>query len=342
MSVGATLIASLLATFARPSTWPLAMFTFLVRGGILLVAAPILVLPSVVGLGNVLAPTLTAFVFGGVTPSTIWLVMAAGASVAAWVVLGGIATAAAEAEGVRIVAAEAAAADDLPDAAVVTAAVGAAPRRWRIVVARWIAAVPLVGIAAIGSVRLVAVAYRELTVPSDTSIPVAVRVVSGAPEVLVALALAWFVGGIVAALATRHLVLAGSTVRDALGYAVGRVVRRPLRAIVVGGVPLVAFGLGLVVAVTVAALAAALIRDALAGASEPLVALLRTLVFVGLWAAGLVVVAVAAAWRAAAWTVEVAGTFGGATQGQAGDWKGATTSGTMADLRPHGVDPDSR
>ena len=60
----ATLSIAFGAILARPATWPLALLTFLLRGGLLLVAAPILVLPSAVGLANVVVPWLSALVFG--------------------------------------------------------------------------------------------------------------------------------------------------------------------------------------------------------------------------------------------------------------------------------------
>ena len=59
MTRGAALTRALLATLATPVTWPLALAAFLLRGGILVFTLPILVLPTPVGLGNVLAPTIT-------------------------------------------------------------------------------------------------------------------------------------------------------------------------------------------------------------------------------------------------------------------------------------------
>ena len=56
MSIGAALLASFLVTLVRPATWALALAAFLVRGGVLLVLAPIVVLPSAVGLGELPGP----------------------------------------------------------------------------------------------------------------------------------------------------------------------------------------------------------------------------------------------------------------------------------------------
>ena len=76
VSRGAALSGALLVTLASPATWPLALAGFLLRGGLIVVALPILVLPTPVGLGNVLAPTLTAFVFGGVSVELVAVVVA--------------------------------------------------------------------------------------------------------------------------------------------------------------------------------------------------------------------------------------------------------------------------
>ena len=74
MSRGAALAGALLATLATPATWPLALAAFLVRGGLLVVVLPIVVLPSPVGLGNLLAPTLMTVVFRGVSVGVVVIV----------------------------------------------------------------------------------------------------------------------------------------------------------------------------------------------------------------------------------------------------------------------------
>ncbi|MGZ8438175.1 MAG: hypothetical protein ACXWXR_06500, partial [Candidatus Limnocylindrales bacterium] len=105
MNRGAALRGALLVTLASPATWPLALAVFLLRGGLLVVALPILVLPTPVGLGNLLAPTLTALVFGGVTVELVALVVAIVVAALAWLVAGGVLAAVLEAEAARIVAA---------------------------------------------------------------------------------------------------------------------------------------------------------------------------------------------------------------------------------------------
>ena len=104
MTLGATLVTSLLATLAHPMTWLLALAGFLVRGGIVVFLLPIVVLPSPVGLANATAPTVVGFVLGGFTFDLVVLLVLAVGAVLAWIVFGGLLAAALEVEGIRIVA----------------------------------------------------------------------------------------------------------------------------------------------------------------------------------------------------------------------------------------------
>ena len=88
MSLGATLSGSLLAVLDRPSTWPLALAGFLIRGGWLLVVAPIVVLPTAVGLANVIAPLLEDIAFGRRVGDLVVLIVLALVVVVGWL-LGG-------------------------------------------------------------------------------------------------------------------------------------------------------------------------------------------------------------------------------------------------------------
>ena len=106
MTRGAALVGALLVTLARPVTWPLALAAFLIRGGIVLVVLPVVVVPTPVGLGNFLAPTLLAVAFGSMSPGLIAVALAVALGAVAWLVLGGWLAAALEAEGARIVASD--------------------------------------------------------------------------------------------------------------------------------------------------------------------------------------------------------------------------------------------
>ena len=104
VSRGGGWMTALLVTLATPATWPLALATFLVRGGVVLVLLPIVVLPTTVGLGTAFGPTLTSVAFGSVPLQVIVVAGAVGLVAVAWVVVGGWLAAALEAEGSRIVA----------------------------------------------------------------------------------------------------------------------------------------------------------------------------------------------------------------------------------------------
>ena len=335
MTVGATLVASLLAALSRPSTWPLALVGFLLRGGVLLVLAPIVVLPTAVGLANVLAPLLEDVAFGRRPASVAALVAWVLTGVIGWLIGGGLVAAAAEAELIRRVAAD----DDLVASGwVVPRRAGRRALPARILAVRLVAIAPLVLALAWGSIRVVSVAYRELTVPSDTDVPLVVRVVAGAPEAVIAILVAWVLGEMVGAMAARRVVLLGEGTLAALWRSVGHLARRPLRCLVLSGVPLaqivvVLLAIGTAGSVTWGALQAALVFDDGSPARWVLLA-----AFVGLFGAGLVLIAVTAAWRSAVWTVDAIGTFGGATGSRLGDWNLAVPSATLGALRPGGVD----
>lgn len=312
MTLGATLLLSLLVVLARPSTWPLALATFLLRGGWLLVLAPIVVLPTPVGLANVIAPLLEDVAFGRRLGGLAALAAATGLAVVAWLVGGGLIAAAAEAEAARRLAAD----DENTGARSVAGRPG---RVWRIVVVRLIAHVPLLVALGWGAIRLVSVAYRELTVPSDVTLPVGLRVVMGAPDAVVGIILAWLVGESLGALAARRVVLLDEGVPSALRGALRRFVRHPARTLAVATLSTAV--LGGVLAMTGIAGGATLgaLRVALAFGDPSWLSIALVVVFITLFGGGLVLVGLVAAWRSAIWTVDPAGTFGGVAGTRPGD-----------------------
>lgn len=349
MTLGATLVASALATLARPTTWVLALLGFLVRGGIVVLVAPIVVVPSAVGLANAVTPTITTMAFTGLSNGVVAMVATLVGVVVLWLVGGGLIAAAAEAEAVSEIAED----DELRSGghgrvdhwAERGPALERRPRaRWsrRIVVARSLAALPLVLALAAGAVRLVGVAYRELTVPSETVTPVVARIAQGAPEALIAILLGWMLAEIVGALAARRIVLADDGVIRATAFAVRRLVRHPVRSLAAFAVPLLA--LVAVVAPIAAATSVAwdAVRASFSSGSSPIVAVALVALLVVLWTGGLVLVGLVTAWRSAVWTADVAGTFGGVTGARPGDWRPADPSANLGDLRPRGSDPDAR
>ena len=318
VSVGATLTASLLAVLDRPSTWPLALVGFLLRGGWLLVIAPIIVLPTAVGLANIVAPLLEDVAFGRPTDELIRTVVLALVVVVGWIVVGGLVAAVAEGEAVRRIATE----SDV-DLAGPPATAGRSNRAWRILAVRIAAHIPFLIAFIWGSTRIVAVAYRELTVPSDVTVPSAWRIVTGAPEAIVVIALTWLIGEAIGAMGARRVILAGEGARQALRAATGRFGRAPLRPLALAFVSTAV--LGAVVLLT--GLAAGSTWDALRSALQvdesPALTTALLFVFIALFSGGLVLLALTAAWRVAIWTLEAGrsmdGTFGGGSDTRSGD-----------------------
>jgi hypothetical protein len=339
VSRGAALVGALLATFAAPPTWALSLAAFLARGGIVLVALPIVVVPTPVGVGNVVGPSLISVAFGNITSQVAFAAGVIAAGLLAWIVIGGCLAALLEAESARIVA------RDVDVVALSSPGVRAAGDRsnepgrgrgrrveaGRILVARSIAYLPLVAALAWGATRLVMVAYRELTNPLDVAVPIVVRVLGGAPDAVAAIVLTWVAGEIVGALAARRIVLIGDGVVAALRAAIGSVLHEPLATIARWAVPSAVLVVVLAPSMVTAGLTWTAVRSA--AATTDAIALFGTvLVFVALWLVGLLLIAVACAWRAAVWTVVVArgrGTFGGSPNRRPGGWRTGRRSATL-------------
>jgi hypothetical protein len=335
VNVGAALVASFLVTLVNPTTWALALAAFLMRGGYVVVLAPIVVIPSAVGLANVVAPLLTSFVFGGLSAGLLVLVVGAGLAGLTWFVLGGFLAAGADAEMTRIIATD----EDVATAAPIAARRG---QVWRIVVSRVIAFVPLAATVVWGASRLVAVAYRELTVPSDVTTSVVLRVVRQAPDALLLITVAWLFGQAVGSISTRAIVLGGAGVPGALRAAIVRLVRHPVSTAATEIVPLVGLALVIVPSAVAASTIWDGIRAALTTGGDALTTIVLVCLFVLLWTGGLLLVGVVSAWGAAAWTVVLAGTFGPMPDRRPGYWNATAESGTLSDPDPRGVDPDTR
>jgi hypothetical protein len=339
VNVGATLVASLLVTLAKPSTWALGLTTFLVRGGIVLVIAPIVVLPSSVGLGNVLAPTITVLAFVGISPEVARLIGGIGAVTIAWLLIGGLFAALVELDAMATVLAEA---DERPAASRVRTRIGGRERAVRILLARLLAHVPTSLALAWGGSRVVAVAYTELTLPSDVVTPITLRVVRGAADGVIAIVVAWLIGEAIGGLAARRIGIDGAGALAGVRYAAARVIRHPIRVLALAFVPLAALAAVGVLFALASRLAWDAVRGVLAepGPSPSRVGTIA--IFIGLWGAGLVLIALVSAWRAAVWTVEAGGTFGGVTNSREGGWDDGGGSATLPNPRPRGADPDPR
>ncbi len=104
MSLGTTLTASFLVTLVRPATWPLALAAFLLRGGIVIVLAPVVAIPSVIGCRECAGARHHGHRLGQVSTAEVILVAGVDPGVPARRRGRGLIAAAAEAELTRIVA----------------------------------------------------------------------------------------------------------------------------------------------------------------------------------------------------------------------------------------------
>jgi hypothetical protein len=299
----------------RPRLWAFALLAFLARGGLVALVIPMLVLPSFIGIANTVGPT--SVTAAGPTPRLVALI-------AAWC---GIALAAIVGGTLLAAAAEVA----LHRATVTAGTDGAMgrgvafPSRWvaaaspqvsgtppargvvrRVAVARLVLIVP-VALALVAAVPgWVGVAYQELLLPSDLAIPLPLRVIAGAPIAAIVVVAAWLLAEVIGGLAARRIVLDGSTVPGAIGAAAGEVARAPASALLTLGLSLAGTLPVLVPAVVVVGLAWDRARIALVDATDGAAVIVSTLVLVVAWAACLGVAGVAAAWRSALWTAELA------------------------------------
>lgn len=287
-------------TAGRPDILPVALVAFLLRGGIVLVAIPFLVLPSPIGIASwVGADAITA---AGPTGRFVALATAL-AGIAAGVAIVSIVLAAAADHVVLGAWAE--------DAGLRGAhRRGAAATIARIVAVRLIAAIPPLAATAWAVPRVADATYRALTLPEDLATPLALRVATMVPEALVALVVGLLVGELAAALATVHVAADGDGATRALVRIGSDLLRRPVPVLgaFAAGVALLVAGLGLPIAAGFVAWGEA--RRALAGGGDLVGAILGVVGFVAALLAALAVAAAVATWRRASLAAATAGRSG--------------------------------
>lgn len=330
MNRGVALGRGLLVTLATPPTWPLALAAFLLRGGIILLIIPIVVIPTPVGLGIAFGPTLTAIALGQLPLEAVVSAGLAGLTIVVWLFGGGWLAAALEAEGAGLAAAEID--GDPPGGRAGLMVPGSGSVAGRILAARLVAVIPLVLVIAWASFRLVLTTYNELTSPHDVTTPIVLRVLAASPEVIVAIVVAWMAGEIVGAIAARRIALAGDGVARALIGAVGESLRHPLSVLARFWVPTLVLGLVVVPTAVASAAAWSATADALAEGGDPIRTFVSVVALVFLFTIGLVLLGVVCAWRAAIWTIAEAvrqRTFGGSTDSRSGDWRSEGSSATL-------------
>lgn len=293
-SWAASMQASLLAALAKPAWWALALAAFLVRGGFLIALLPIVSLPSTAALTNLFAPTIEDIILGGPSIGTVaaGTVLIAGAFVAlfalafagAWLDLAQLRETASDAEL------------DLgwtPSNRSATLSLGL----------RLVAHLPTIAAIGYASIRVIEVLYAELTSPGDTTTPLVLRILALAPDAPLAVGITWLLGEAVGGLAVRR-VAAGEPVVAALGRSIRQVASpRGLATLAATTLAIVALLAPFLLAV---ASAWGNLRAALLEEVAPGLILAALLLMVSSWVLGLALLGALLAWRATAWTVEVA------------------------------------
>lgn len=286
--------SALLATLGRPGWWAMALAAFLVRGGVVLIVLPIVSLPTPAGLVTALAPAVEGIILGRPTAEGALIGVAVVLLVLAGLAAAGLAGAWLDLALVR----EATADEDLE--------AGWVPIRGSpadALAIRLIAHLPTLVALGYGLVRVIAVGYEEFMSPGDTAAPVVDRVVGRVPDVVLIVLIAWLVGETVGTLAARRATT-GMSVTRALVASMRQLVRpRGLATLALSTGVL----LGIIVPFAFASgLAWEHLRGYLLGGAEAVEFAAALILLVATWVLGLAILGVGLAWRAAAWTAEVA------------------------------------
>lgn len=288
-------------TLLRPASWALGLLGFIAGGGLVLVAWPILVLPTPTGLQNLLAGPISSLVFGTLSPAFVLLVVSGLVGTVLLVVTGTLLGAWAERQGIAI-ALEAAADDGLRPRPPL---LDGAPGTWRVAAVRLLALVPVAVVIVLASGPVYEATYRELVLPRELVTPLPFRVLGQVPWQILAVACAWLVSDSAAALGVRHLVLERRSVAVAWVLGWGDLVRRPHRVLATA-----LLGTGVLVAllgpsIVAAAIGWGRVREILEAGRDPFTIAGATLIWVAIWLGGLVLAGVGASVRSAAWTLEI-------------------------------------
>ncbi len=301
-------VAAAALAAGRPRLWAYALVAFLARGGLLALALPIVVLPTFIGISNVVGPASVSA--DGPGPRLVAMLVTGCAAVVALVVAGTLVAAAAETALHRATVAPRAGvpSDDggFDLSFMVREPRGEARRATvRVAALRLLLMVPVAAVTALAVPAWVSVAYRELTLPGDVAVPLALRVLAGAPAASIGVLLAWLAAEIAGGFATRRAALFGTGVPRALAEGIVDPLRAP-----VGTALTVVVALGLSAVVLVSAMwAVAVAWDAaqrvLTGEIDAAAALFVALALTAAWTVALLLAGIAAAGRATFMTAEL-------------------------------------
>ena len=361
MTRGGAFLAAVLVAIGRPAWWLMALATFLLRGGIVVVVLPIMTLPSALAISNAFAPLILPLALGRIEPAIIVGPAAIVVGLLVWLVGGGRIAAAIDVALVREAAAaavdEGIARDgeghdpDALDGHVVPPRRSTSGLAWRVLALRLIAWLPLALAIGFGVAAIVQVTYAELTHPVDVATPIVIRVARQVVPELALIVIAWVIGEVVGGVATRRAVLGRGGYGASLASAIRTSAARPLSWLVpwLGTTAVLAIVMGGTLAASALAWSRAV--DALSDRStQPLVAYSTLVIFVGLWLAAMFLGGVVLAVRSASQTFEHVrlsaaaassagraadgatsppGTFGASAHRRPGDWSADDEGGSL-------------
>jgi hypothetical protein len=295
MSWRAAFAAATLGALARWRWWLLALATFLVRGGVLLVVPPVFMVPTPSELANLLSPSLLGTGFGGPTPLLVAVVAVTSLGLLGLVVL---TTVVGTWLDLALVEAEQA------DAELEARSSSRSPRhRIALIPAvgvRLAAHVPTAIVVALAAMALEVAATAELISPEGTG-PLYVRILLRAPAAPAAVVVTWLIGEAWGGLAMRRLGPDPSVLRA---------LRLGLRDLLRPSAIATAIATTVVVAVPLLALwfaagrAFSRVMPLLVDPGDLGLLVVGVGLLVGTWAAGLWLLGIGLAWRSAAWTAE--------------------------------------
>jgi hypothetical protein len=291
--------AALASTLGHPTWWAIALAGFLVRGGLIVIVLPILSIPTAAGITTTLAPSVEALVLGGpsiegtivvsLLVTLVLCVLAIAGWLGSWLDLGLVREAGADPDLELGLSTESLSGRSASSAA----AFGI----------RLVAHAPTLLALTFAGVRIVGATYDELLAPGEAGVPLAIRVIGRAPEAVTLVVAAWLLGETVGPLVAR---------RHAYGESLGAAARRSLRQLAgPAGLATLVVTCAVVLAVAVPFLLASgrawlHLRAVLLDGGDAVQLSTALVLLVATWLLGLAVLGASLAWRATAWTVEVA------------------------------------
>jgi hypothetical protein len=308
---------------------PVALAGFLLRGGIVLLALPSVMLPSVIDIIG--ATGIDAIAIDG--RPTLWLlglIALAIVASAAWLAVASLAGSLADIWLVEV------AMDSGRDETKRRLALPPRPLLLRLAAIRMLCLVPLAIALAWAVTRIFNAAYYELVTPSNLAEPLLLRVVSAATDAVAVVTVVWLATETIAAIAVRREVLAGLGIWRSIGGAAWQIVRRPISTLLTALVSYATSAVAIGVALVATSIAfdwcriAARNQDPIAiklGIGDfsavrdfrPVAFALAAVALALAWAAALALSAATSAWRSAVFTNEVSDALNGVPQPLGGE-----------------------